>query len=91
MPSEKIRRGEVARIATSINSSRPAHELNKLPIYIDDTPALTIAGVRTRARRLKRKNKLGLVIIDYLQLLRADTGQLERKPRAGSLPKLHVA
>jgi replicative DNA helicase len=36
---------------------------------IDDTPGLTIAGLRARARRLKRRHDIGLVIVDYLQLL----------------------
>lgn len=44
--------------------------LHNLPFYIDDTPALSISAVRTRARRLKRRHNLGLLIIDYLQLLR---------------------
>lgn len=45
-------------------------EIYGLPLFIDDTPALTISAVRTRARRLKRKNNLSLLVIDYLQLLR---------------------
>jgi replicative DNA helicase len=44
--------------------------LASLPFYIDDTAALSIAQVRTRARRLKRQYGLGLIVIDYLQLLR---------------------
>jgi replicative DNA helicase len=39
-------------------------------LFIDDTPALSVAAVRTRARRLKRQQGLGLIVIDYLQLLR---------------------
>ncbi len=42
----------------------------QIPLYIDDTPALSISAVRTRARRLKRQHGLGLLIVDYLQLLR---------------------
>ncbi len=74
VPSEKIRKGEVRDrdFHTFIEAS---HRLSQLPLYIDDTPALTIAGVRTRARRLKRKHNLGLIVIDYLQLLRADSGR----------------
>src|SRR5260221_1688344 len=41
-----------------------------MPFFIDDTPALTIGGLRTRARRLMRQQGLGLIIVDYLQLLR---------------------
>lgn len=39
------------------------------PIYIDDTPALRIIELRSRARRLKNKLNLGLIIVDYLQLM----------------------
>ena len=52
------------------NLSRAAIELEGLPLFIDDTPGLTIGALRTRARRLQRQHGLGLVIIDYLQLLR---------------------
>ncbi len=44
--------------------------LSQVPLYIDDTPALSISAVRTRARRLKRQHGLDLLVIDYLQLLR---------------------
>ncbi len=44
--------------------------LSQVPLYIDDTPALSIGAVRTRARRLKRQHGLDLLVIDYLQLLR---------------------
>lgn len=45
-------------------------ELHDLPVFIDDTPALSISAIRTRARRLKRKHNLALLVIDYLQLIR---------------------
>jgi len=50
--------------------ARAAIALEDTPLFIDDTPALTIAALRTRARRLKRQHNLGLIIVDYLQLLR---------------------
>ncbi len=50
--------------------ARAAMILEDLPLFIDDTPALTIAGLRTRSRRLKRQHNLGLIVVDYLQLLR---------------------
>jgi replicative DNA helicase len=49
--------------------ARAAQALESLPLYIDDTPGLTIAALRTRARRLKRRHGIGLIIVDYLQLL----------------------
>jgi replicative DNA helicase len=49
---------------------RTSNEMAAMPFFIDDTPALSIAGLRTRARRLKRQNNLKLIVVDYLQLLR---------------------
>jgi replicative DNA helicase len=54
---------EWSRINGAINMMKTA------PIYIDDTGALTPTEVRARARRLKREHGLGLVIVDYLQLM----------------------
>lgn len=48
-----------------------ANELQSLPLYIDDTPGLSITALRARARQLKRKHAIGLIIVDYLQLLTA--------------------
>ena len=47
-----------------------SQRLATVRLFIDDTPALSISGLRTRARRLLRQHGLGLVIVDYLQLLR---------------------
>ncbi len=49
---------------------RTSNEMAAMPFFIDDTPALSIAGLRTRARRLKRMHNLKLLVVDYLQLLR---------------------
>jgi replicative DNA helicase len=43
--------------------------MSNAPIFIDDAPALTPTEVRARARRLKRRNNLGLIVVDYLQLM----------------------
>ncbi len=43
--------------------------LSEAPIYIDDTPMLNIMEIRTKARRLQSENQLGLIIVDYLQLM----------------------
>ncbi len=49
-------------------------ELSELPIYIEDTPGLTIGELRANCRRLAEKTDLGLIIIDYLQLLSGGPG-----------------
>lgn len=51
--------------------------LHDLPFFLDDTPALTVSALRTRARRLKRKHNLGLLLVDYLQLVRGSSKQSE--------------
>lgn len=58
---------------------KESSELNEIPIFIDDTPALTISAVRTRARRLKRQHNLGLLVIDYLQLLRGSNANEQNR------------
>jgi replicative DNA helicase len=52
------------------NLQTAAGYLLDCPIYIDDTPAATVLDLRAKARRLKAEGKLGLVVIDYLQLMR---------------------
>jgi replicative DNA helicase len=66
--SENLRMGKISQ-AEFRNLARASAELQNLPLYIDDTPGLTIAALRTRARRLKRQRGIGLVVVDYLQLL----------------------
>jgi replicative DNA helicase len=66
--SENLRMGKISQ-QDFRNLARAAADLESLPLYIDDTPGLTIAALRTRARRLKRQRGIGLVIVDYLQLL----------------------
>ncbi len=56
-----------------------AQMLSELPFFIDDTPALSISAIRTRARRLKRKNNLGILFIDYLQLIRGSSSTSENR------------
>jgi len=66
--SEALRMGKISRDDFQ-QLSFASQRLAELPLYIDDTPALTIAALRTRARRLKRRHDIGLIVVDYLQLL----------------------
>ena len=49
--------------------ARAAGNLSAAPIYIDDTPGLTVLELRAKCRRLKAEHDIGLVIVDYLQLM----------------------
>src|SRR5215210_7617159 len=68
MSAEQIRTGNLGRQEFA-SFARTADRLHSLPFYIDDTPGLTIAALRARARRLKRQKGIGLVVVDYQQLL----------------------
>jgi len=70
IPSSEIRRGSIhedqfARIVEM------AREMQKIPLYIDQTGGLSIAQLAARARRLKRQRGLDLLIVDYIQLLQS--------------------
>ncbi len=83
-PGNKMRTGELdnaqfTRIAAAVR------ELETIPLYIDDTPGVTINAIRTRARRLKRSKGLGLIVIDYIQLI---TGSSNKKNEGNRVQEL---
>ena len=70
--SDRLRRGEV-RDTDFDRIVRACRTMEDLPLFIDDSPALTIAGLRARARRLKRRHGVSMIVVDYLQLMRPTT------------------
>ena len=68
--SDSMRRGEIRQeeFDRLFEVSRALYDLK---LFIDDTPALTVPALRMRARRLKRQHGLGLIVVDYLQLMHA--------------------
>lgn len=76
--SEALRMGKISQDEFN-RLARAAGTLSELPFYIDDTPALSIAALRTRARRLKRQRGVGLIIVDYLQLLQGSAKTSENR------------
>ena len=70
--SDDIRRGKVTEeeINRYIETSR---NIYNLPLFIDETPAITIATLSNRARRIKRLFGLSLIVVDYIQLMRASS------------------
>ena len=66
--AQQVRRGELNHIVES-NLFRAVGRLAESPIFIQDTPSLSIAEIRAQARRLKHQHDLGIVIIDYIQLM----------------------
>jgi len=84
--AENLRMGRITQHEFR-DLARAAAELQSLPLYIDDTPGLTIAALRTRARRLKRQKNIGMVIIDYLQLLQG-TGRGGHENRVNEISEI---
>jgi replicative DNA helicase len=76
---DRIRRGEFTK-EDFHRLAEQSTRLAQIPLFIDDTPALSITAVRTRARRMKRKHGLGMLVVDYLQLLRG-TGSKQSENR----------
>lgn len=62
--------------------------LASIPLHIDETPALTIAQVRTRSRRQKRQGGLGLIVVDYLQLLRGSGSKQSADSRVNEISEI---
>ena len=60
-------------------------DLSKAPLFIDDSPSRTMTEIGANARRLKRRENLGLVVIDYLQLIEADN---PRDPRQEQVARI---
>ncbi len=78
--ADKIRRGEISARDFD-NFVKVSREISDIPLVIDDTPAITLSALRTRCSRLARTQGLGLVVVDYLQLMR---------PPAGTRPESRV-
>ncbi len=70
--SDQMRRGSINKdeFQRIYEASR---QISQIRFFIDDTPALSIVGLRNRARRLKRLYGIGLIVVDYLQLLETNS------------------
>ena len=68
--SQLVRRG-MLRDFDFTKLARAAGVLQQCPVWIDDTPALTLLEMRSKARRLKAENDVRMIIVDYLQLMRS--------------------
>ena len=71
---EKIARGKLEEHEMKQLYARGIQRLAQAPIFIDDTPALNIFELRAKCRRLKNKHNIGMIILDYLQLM-SGTGE----------------
>ncbi len=69
------------------NLQEAASYLLDCPIYVDDTPAATVLEIRSKSRRLKHDKKLGLIIVDYLQLMRGRTDVSSREQEVSDISR----
>lgn len=86
LSSDLIRRGDIGK-SDFPRLVEVSSRLNSLPFYIDDTPALSVPALRTRARRLMRQTGLGMIVIDYLQLL-SSSGRKSAENRVVELSEI---
>lgn len=62
-----------------VKLSKNAHKLIEAPVYVDDTPAQSVLEIRAKARRLKHEKNIGMIIIDYLQLMQGPSNAESRE------------
>ncbi|MGW8123887.1 replicative DNA helicase [Roseivirga echinicomitans] len=74
LEGEKIKKGNLAEHEWAQLVHKTAN-LTKAPIFIDDTPALSILELRAKCRRLKQQHDIQLIVIDYLQLMSGDSSK----------------
>lgn len=83
---QKLRSGNIS-IEEIERMIKTAGEISKLPIYIDDTPGISAMEIRGKARRLKAKHGLGLIIIDYLQLMQSHKKSENRQQEVSEISR----
>lgn len=87
LDGERVQRGELDNYEFQA-FVKSTMDLARLPLHIDDTPALSIGQLRTKARRLKRQHNIKLVVVDYLQLLRGTGSKQSRDSRTNEVAEI---
>ncbi len=83
--SQKVRTGHISQDEMK-DIFMASEKLGKAPIYLDDTPSINIMEIRAKARRLQQKQPLGMVIIDYLQLI-SSLSRVERHQQIAEISR----
>jgi replicative DNA helicase len=84
--SQRIRRGFLGETDWP-KLTTAAGRLSEAPIYIDDTPAIMVLEMKAKARRLKAESGLGLIILDYLQLMRSGGSKDSREQEISEISR----
>lgn len=85
LDTQRLRTGKIADADLERLIAALGH-LSDIPLYIDDTPALSVAEIRNRARRLRAQTALELIVVDYLQLARGGR-ELNRVQEVGEIAR----
>ena len=86
LDSEKIKKGNLA----DFEWQQMVHKTTRLssaPIFIDDTPALSILELRAKCRRLKAEHNIQMIVVDYLQLMKGEVGSGNREQEIASISR----
>lgn len=67
--------------------AKTARELASVPLFVDDTAGLTILELRAKARRLKKKHDIGMIVVDYLQLLNGTESKVSRQEQIAEISR----
>ncbi|HJU91256.1 MAG TPA: replicative DNA helicase [Gemmatimonadaceae bacterium] len=84
--AQKLRKG-MLRDDDFPRMARAAGILSAAPIWIDDTPGITLLEIRSKARRLRADSNIGMVIVDYLQLVQGPTGVESRQQEISTISR----
>ena len=84
--SHLVRTGKVPKTQWK-NRSIAVGSLAEAPIYLDDTPGMSVLEVRAKARRLKAEKDVGLIIVDYLQLMTGPKGSESRQQEISQISR----
>lgn len=84
--SNKLKRGDLAEHEWTQLNER-IKSLIEAPIFIDDTPALSIFELRAKCRRLKEQHKIELIVVDYIQLMRGGDGSGNREQEISAISR----
>ncbi len=85
--AQKLRTGFLSQKHDWPKIIRAANRLSHAPIFIDDTPAMSVLEMRAKARRLKTEHNLGLIVVDYLQLMRGRDGNERREQEISEISR----
>jgi replicative DNA helicase len=86
LSGHKLRQGDLTEIE-HFTLQEAGNALRQMPIFIDDVPGRTVTQVSAIARRIKRRSGLGIIIIDYLQLLESDDRNLSREQQISTITR----